>query len=71
MRLGCRAPVAWPDVRRADVASMRPRRVRLGCADAARTQPEDVRRFNEAEARAPRMLASAWRHVGITASVLQ
>jgi len=54
VRLGCRGS-SDGDSRRAQ-ASMRPRRVRLGCCpDRRRMSPSVRRRFNEAEARTPRM----------------
>jgi len=55
VRLGCRCEdvqldSGWP-------ASMRPRRVRLGCSQRAQASSSGKSRcFNEAEARAPRML---------------
>ena len=60
-RLGWRSPRAQPAASR-QRASMRPRRERLGWARSnAAASAAIVRRFNEAEARAPRM---AWRRVG-------
>ncbi len=54
MRLGCRRAQSVRACRA--VASMRPRRVRLGCEAARRGRTPASARFNEAEARTPRML---------------
>ncbi|MGO8920655.1 MAG: hypothetical protein ACLQJR_32580, partial [Stellaceae bacterium] len=52
-RLGCRQ-ATLQDGELLD-ASMRPRRARLGCGEADARAPLPAQRFNEAEARAPRM----------------
>ena len=54
-RLGCEAEIA--EVYGLTLASMRPRRARLGCLRIQVKTATYDRSFNEAEARAPRMLA--------------
>src|SRR5579875_137863 len=60
VRLGCPDVLLETDL--VGDASMRPRRVRLGCRERQAAEGARRDRFNEAEARAPRMLALGLRH---------